>query len=146
MILFAELEWLAIVIGDELARGETLAVGERGQFCILLAAGTREVGQEFLIERFATFLQQVIIARGGLKQIGGLPTVTAPVWPQVFAHVLDRVKIVVGEHEPPHIVPVRGYLEDKRGNRHIAAVRAGLSRVAGRQLARCHETGAGRGA
>ena len=100
VVLFAELERLAIVIGDELASRETLAVGERSQFCILLAACAREVGHEFLVERFATFLQRLIISRGGLEQIGGLPAVAAPVRPEVLLHVLDRVEIVVGEHQP----------------------------------------------
>src|SRR5207249_140420 len=141
-----ELNRLAIVVGDELAGRETLAISERGQFCILLAAGAGEISHQLLVESGAALHERPIVARGGLEQIGGFPTVAAPVWLQVLLHEFNGIEVTVGEHEPPLVVPVRRYLKDKRGNWHVAASRAGLSRVAGRQLARCHETGAGDGA
>ena len=100
MVLFAELERLAVVIGDELAGGETLAISERGQPPVILSARTPQVSHEFLVERGAALLERLVVARSGLEQIRGFPAIATPVRPEVFAHVLNRVEIVVGEHEP----------------------------------------------
>ena len=41
-----------------------------------------------------------VIPRTGLQEIRGFPTVSTPIGPQVLLEILDRILVVVGEHQP----------------------------------------------
>ena len=98
--LFAELHRLAVVVGDEFAGGEALAVSEGAELGILHAASTGEIGHEFVVEGRAALHERGVFLRASLEQVGGFPTIAPPVGAEIFLHELDGVEIVVGEHEP----------------------------------------------
>ena len=50
MVLLAELERLTVVVRDELAGREALAIGQRGKLRVVLAAGRGQIGHQFVVE------------------------------------------------------------------------------------------------
>jgi len=100
VVLLAELQRLAVGVGDELAGREAVPIRQRAEQRILASPGLGQVRHEFLVEGRTAFLQRLIVPSRRLEQILGLPAVTPPVRAKVLLHVLDRVQIVVSEHQP----------------------------------------------
>ena len=82
VILLAELKRLAVGVGDEFAGGKTLAVGERCNRGILVAAGAEQVGRQLFVELTAGGDQLLVIASGLDEQPLGVESVSSPVGPQ----------------------------------------------------------------
>ena len=149
-VLLGEQERLAVGVGRQLVGGEALAVGQRREAGVLLAAGLAQVGRQLLVERLAAPLQVRIILFSLSQQVGGRRPVAAPVGTQLAAEILDGVLVVVGQHQVArrrgraHVAEV----EDESGDGHVvAAGSAGRGRLVGRQLALADERlGAGAGA
>ena len=100
VVFLAELEGLAVGVRHELAGGEALAVGQGDDARVLLAARLDHVGPQLGVEGFAALDQVRIIAGGRLEQVSRLPAIAPPVRTQIALHVLDRIQVVVGQHQP----------------------------------------------
>ena len=100
MVFLAELERLPVGVGDELARGETLAIRERGEPGVLLAARLAQIRHQLGVELLAAFQERFVIGGGLLQQRRRVIAVAPPIRAEFFLHVLNRELVVMGEHQP----------------------------------------------
>ena len=82
-------------------RGERLAVGERAQPGVLLAARAAQVRHQLLVELLRPPGQALVLPVRRQQHVRGVGPVAAPVRTQAAFEVDDRIEVVVGEHDAP---------------------------------------------
>ena len=117
-----------------LVAGQRLAIGQRAERGILLAAGApRESASSCSSNSWHALDQRRVIALGRAQQVGRLRAVAPPVGTQPRSEVLDRVEIVVGQQNVPrHRI---GSPTEPRSNRIV---------IRRRRLRGCWSAGAAR--
>ena len=100
-VLLGEEHRLLVGVGRQSAAGQRLAIGQRGDLRVADAARPRQVGHQVGVERLAAPDQPGIVSLGGLEQLGGAVAVPPPVRAELLAEELDRVDLVVRDHQVP---------------------------------------------
>ena len=98
-ILLREQQRLAVRVGHQLVRRQRLAIGERGHFGVLLAAGPGEVGHQLGVEGRGSIAEGVVSGLGPVEEVVDRRPVAGPVGAEVAAEIGDRKAVVVGQHQ-----------------------------------------------
>src|ERR1039458_5333391 len=76
------------------------SVGERANPRILLAAGFGQRGHHLSVKLRAALLEGRVFGRSLFQQRRRIVAVPPPIGPEVLLEILDRILVVVSEHEP----------------------------------------------
>ncbi len=77
-VLLRKQQRRAVQVGDELVRRERLAVRQRGQPGVLLAASLPQIRHERIVELASALIETVVVLDGVCEQIPGLGAVSPP--------------------------------------------------------------------
>ena len=100
-IFLGEKHRSAVHISHQLVSRQGLPIGERGDPGILFAALLLQIARQFSIKAFAAAQQGIVIAAAIAQQTSRVSAVPSPPGSFLAVKVINRVKIVIGDHQVP---------------------------------------------